>query len=199
MSDYEATEATQVPIATAEEQPKTSAPGKAPKRKQEKPAPYKGKETKKPKEKKTKKTEVATAEEVVVEGSNASTSGLGDGGLGGAYMYNNIEELLDDLDNVHSYVCPIHKKDLMEVLYSQKEHVKDTFLRCNAEGCPAFCATDKYEEHYSSCHAQGHKWFTLERITKMKCKCGYDPTLAVSRSEIGRDRSKSTAEQKVGT
>ena len=185
MSDYE-TEATQVPIvpatATTQEQPKTSAPGKAPKRKQEKPAPYKGKEQKKPKEKKTKKVEVAATEEVVSEGTNAGTSDLGEHGLGGAYIYNDIEELLEDLENVPSRPCPIHKKELMELLHSQKEHVQDTFLRCNVEGCPAFCATDKYEEYYTRCDEQGHNWFTFERVAKMKCKCGYDPTLVVSKS-----------------
>ena len=42
---------------------------------------------------------VAT-EEVVSEGTNAGTSGLGERGLGGAYIYNDIEELLEDLENV---------------------------------------------------------------------------------------------------
>lgn len=179
MSDYE-TEATQIPTTVSievieEEKPKNV--GKAPKSKKDKPAPYstKGKEPKKPK----KPKKVAPTTEVdALPASNAEDAGPS--GLGGAYVYNNIEELLEGLENVHSYTCPIHKDQLMEVVHSQKEHIKDTFLRCNVKGCPAFCSTDKYEFYYSKVNEQGHSWFTIDRIAQMKCECGYDPTLAVS-------------------
>ena len=188
MSDYE-TEATQNPmIKEGEEQavepPKTDAPRKAPKVKKERAAPYKGKEAKKPpKEKKAKKFVPTTEEDVVVEGSSTDVSEqLGEGGVGGTYTYDTIEELLDNLESVHSYVCPIHS-ELMEIHHSKKEHVADTFLSCNVEGCPCFCTTDKYEDYFTRVRNQGHKWFTRDRIAKMKCACGFDPTLKMSNSE----------------
>ena len=136
MSDYE-TEATQISTVKEEvvEPPKTDAPRKTPKVKKERAAPYKGKEAKKPaKEKKAKKVVLTTEEDVVDEGSSVGVSEqLGEDGVGGTYTYDTIEELLDNLDGVHSYVCPIHS-ELMEIHHSKKEHVTDTFLSCNVKG-----------------------------------------------------------------
>ena len=191
MSDHEV-EAAQIPKADATdfvEPPKTDAPRKVPKVKKERVAPYKGKEAKKqPKEKKTKKfaptcEEDAGVEDVVVAGSSVGVSEqFGEDGIGGTYTYDTIEELLDNLEGVHSYVCPIHS-ELMEIHNSKKEHVTDTFLSCKVEGCPCFCTAAHYEDYFAKVRSQGHKWFTRERIAKMKCSCGFDPTLKMSNSE----------------
>ena len=188
MADYE-TEATQVPIITEEEvfvePPKTDAPRKAPKVKKERAAPYKGKEAKKPpKEKKTKKIVPTTVEDVVAEGSSGGACEQpGEAGVGGTYTYDTIEELLDNLeDDVHSYVCPIHTSELMQIHHSKKEHVTDTFLSCKVEGCPCVCTTAKYEDYFAKVRDQAHMWFTRDRIAQMKCGCGFDPTLKMSNS-----------------
>lgn len=125
-----------------------------------------------------KDSEVVERTEVVAGGS-AGSAGVG----GTQYSYNNLEELLDSLDPAMTHFCPIHKDMLMEELHSKKEHVKDTFLRCNVKGCPCFCDTKKHEEYYRSVTSQGHEWFTLERIAQIKCACGYDPTLLASKSK----------------
>ncbi|PFX25939.1 putative uncharacterized transposon-derived protein F54H12.3 [Stylophora pistillata] len=182
-----------------DETPQTDAPKKAPKRKPaaKRAAPYDGKgkcQGSKGKGKKPKLDvdhpnvtlgkdgEVVERTEVVAGGSSGSV------GVGGTqYSYNNLEELLDSLDPAMTHFCPIHKDTLMEVLHSKKEHVKDKFLRCNVQGCPCFCKMDMHEEYYSNVTRQGHEWFTLERITQMKCACGYDPTLIMSNSKDNPD------------
>ena len=185
MADYE-TEATQVPIITEEvkeeivEPPKNDAPRKASKVKKERAAPYKGKEAKKqPKEKKPKKV-VTTVEDVVAEGSSGGQ--VGEDGIGGTYTYDSIEELLDNLEDVSTYVCPIHTSELMQIHHSKKEHVTDTFLSCKVEGCPCFCTVAKYEDYFARVRDQAHSWFTRDRIAQMKCGCGFDPTLKMSNS-----------------
>ena len=188
MSDHEG-EATQIPIIKSDaadfvEPPKTDAPRKVPKVKKERAVPYKGKEAKKaPKEKKVKKFAPTTEEDVVVAGSSIGVSDqFGEDGVGGTYTYDTIEELLDNLESVHSYACPIHS-ELMEIHNSKKEYVTDTFLSCKVEGCPCFCTTAHYEDYFAKVRSQGNKWFTRERIAKMKCSCGFDPTLKMSNSE----------------
>lgn len=106
----------------------------------------------------------------------------------GTFHYSSLDELLDSMEADSWFPCPIHITQGMEERKSKKEPCTDVFLWCRVSTCPVFCPAQDYQKYYDLCHAQGHDWFTLDRIDRMVCECGRSPTLSISMSEKNRNR-----------
>ena len=106
----------------------------------------------------------------------------------GTFHYSSLDELLDSVEADSWFPCPIHITQVMEERKSKKETCTDVFLRYSVSTCPVFCPAQDYQKYYDLCRAQGHDWFTLDRIDRMVCECGRSPTLSISMSEKNRNR-----------